>query len=406
MTDSLTKLKTRQSLINTIANRSDLIAIVLNIDYFRETNERGGDNMGDKLLVYAAKKLCEEFDNNYEVYRIHGATFAILAKYDVNKYPYIIEKINTFLSNLQNENDKLVEMNLWLHMTAGIAYGAKPLHYAEDALRRAKNENKRLVIANKNYSCLIMGREDVKQKENVKFAINNNNIVPYFQPIMNIKTGQVEKYECLARMIHNGEAISPIHFIEVSKKMKMYHLISEAMITKSIERFANNQYDFSINLDASDLNDETTKDFLIQSITKHKVGNRLIVEVLETEKWEESIELMQFFDKLKSMGVKIALDDFGNGYNSYSNVTAMKPDIIKIDGSLIRNIDSEGYYQAVKNIVGLAKRLNIQTVGEFVSNEVIHNLCKELDIDHVQGYYISEPLPTIQNEGLLVYCGS
>jgi EAL domain-containing protein (putative c-di-GMP-specific phosphodiesterase class I) len=97
---------------------------------------------------------------------------------------------------------------------------------------------------------------------------------------------------------------------------------------------------------------------------------------------------------VKAYGVKIAIDDFGAGYSNYERLLEYQPDILKIDGCLIRDIDTNSYsYSVVKSIVTFAQEQKLQTIAEFIENETIYNIVKELGVDFSQGYYFGKPEP-------------
>lgn len=113
---------------------------------------------------------------------------------------------------------------------------------------------------------------------------------------------------------------------------------------------------------------------------------------MESESIENFAEIAAFIASVKSFGAKIAIDDFGTGYSNFEYLLRLKADYIKIDGSMIRNIDSDGDAQiVVSTIVDFAKKMGVKTIAEFVENESIYNKVKELGIDYSQGYYFSEP---------------
>lgn len=155
--------------------------------------------------------------------------------------------------------------------------------------------------------------------------------------------------------------------------------------------------DFSINLSYGDIYNNTLISILTDYLQRfQKIGTRLIIEILETESIED-LEVMQLFIKeIRTFGVRIAIDDFGTGHSNFSNIIAIDPDYIKIDGSFIKNIDTDHTsYSLVKGIVNSAKDLNIKTIAEFVHKKEVFDIVKELGIDEFQGYYFSEPLLNI-----------
>ena len=150
----------------------------------------------------------------------------------------------------------------------------------------------------------------------------------------------------------------------------------------------------SINLSFKDILNYEFIDYLDNVLEKLKFEdrNRLVFEILESENLSDYDFLEEFVLKYKKLGVKIAIDDFGSGYSNFIRIIRLKPDYLKIDGSLIKNIDKDNNsYEIVKSIIAFSKTLNIKTIAEYVHSEEIFNLLLELDVDEFQGYYFGKP---------------
>jgi len=151
--------------------------------------------------------------------------------------------------------------------------------------------------------------------------------------------------------------------------------------------------DFSINLSFSDIHNSTTVKYLISKIKKHNVGSRLIIEILETEDAESFQKVRDFVDEMRAMGVRIAIDDFGSGYSNFEHLFAIKPDYLKIDGSLIKKIDEDdNARKLVESMTFLAGKMGIRTIAEFVHSKEVYDICRHVGIDEFQGYYFAEPM--------------
>ena len=154
------------------------------------------------------------------------------------------------------------------------------------------------------------------------------------------------------------------------------------------------QKNITINLSFKDILNYEFIDYLNNALEKLKFEdrNRLVFEILESENLSDYDFLEEFVLKYKKLGVKIAIDDFGSGYSNFIRIIRLKPDYLKIDGSLIKNIDKDNNsYEIVKSIIAFSKTLNIKTIAEYVHSEEIFNLLLELDVDEFQGYYFGKP---------------
>ena len=129
-------------------------------------------------------------------------------------------------------------------------------------------------------------------------------------------------------------------------------------------------------------------------LSQEDFKNRVVFEILESEGIKSYTEVSEFFKEIKKLGGRIAIDDFGSGYSNFEYILKLDVDFIKIDGSLIKNIDKDLYSQViVETIINFAKKLGIRTVAEYVHSEEVYEMAKNLEIDYCQGYYLSPPKP-------------
>jgi EAL domain-containing protein (putative c-di-GMP-specific phosphodiesterase class I) len=164
------------------------------------------------------------------------------------------------------------------------------------------------------------------------------------------------------------------------------------MIENSFRYFANRSEQISINLTADDIVNDEVVEYLILMLDKYNIGERVVLEIVESEGIQNFEEVEHFIRRLKEKGCKIAVDDFGTGYSNFEFLLKLKPDFLKIDGSMIKNIHLDPHvYNVVEIIVAFAKKNGIKTIAEFVSEEVIFDIVKDLGIDYSQGYYFGEP---------------
>jgi EAL domain-containing protein (putative c-di-GMP-specific phosphodiesterase class I) len=264
--------------------------------------------------------------------------------------------------------------------------------------RLLKNRDNSFIVA--NGLALV---EQKRAKENmrivhmIKSALNNSRIVSYFQPIVDNRTNKITKYESLVRLIdENDEVVSPSYFLETAKKSNLYSQITNEVLNHSFEMLKRFDIDISINLSAIDIEQDSTRETILSLLERYKsYSNRVVFEILEDEKIRDFKVVKEFIKDVKSYGVKIAIDDFGAGHSNYERLLNYQPDILKIDGSLIKNIENNSCYciSVVKSIVTFAKEQNLKTVAEFIENEEIFNIIKGLGIDYSQGYYFGKPRP-------------
>lgn len=296
-----------------------------------------------------------------------------------------------------------------IHVRIGL-----PAHYVNTAFSYVRGFVKNILLTEKKYEVLssvdkiidinldiltISYQEEEQSKllneiVFLKNVVDNSNIEPYIQGIFDTKTLKIKKYESLMRLVDSNskEVFSVFPYLEISKKIKLYEKMMKIMVDKTFALFSNQDIEFSINLSYEDIANEAFMKFLYEKINSYKNPKNIIFEILESDFIEDFSVVKEFTTYVRTKGCKIAIDDFGSGYSNMENILKLKPEIIKIDGSLIKNINlSEESKTIVKNIVNMAKELNAKTVAEYVHSKEVFDIVKNMNIDFLQGFYLSEP---------------
>ena len=225
-------------------------------------------------------------------------------------------------------------------------------------------------------------------------AFENDLFVPYFQGIYNNEQNQITKYEALVRIKgDNGKIISPFEFLDVAKLSGLLPQLTRRMIEKTFAFMEDKSCDFSINITEDDLNSHYLLEFLQEKAKEYNiVPYRVTIEILEGISAKGQKNNIAQLKELKRHGYKLAIDDFGAEYSNFERVLALDVDYLKIDARYIKNIDKDKKsYEIVKAIVNFASNMYISTIAEFVHNEAVQKIVKELGITYSQGYYFSEP---------------
>ncbi len=225
------------------------------------------------------------------------------------------------------------------------------------------------------------------------YALENNKVVPYFQGLHNNKTGEIDKYEALMRVVdENGKIYPPGYFLEESKNLKMYLSLSKMLVDKALKLFEGKKSKLSINLSLYDIQSEDFRNWLLQRLKEHPDPSKIIIEFVETENYSNGNELFEFLENARKLGCLVAVDDFGVGYATYTSIISLKPDIIKIDGDIIKNLNLSNDSKIIlSSICYMADLIGAETVSEFVENEEIQNVTLKENIDYSQGYYFAKP---------------
>jgi len=266
------------------------------------------------------------------------------------------------------------------------------------ALRIAKRDKNYFITYNKSMAMTKEYDQNLKWTKRLREAIDTDKITPVFQPIVEINTKKIVKYESLMRMIDDdGSYIAPVHFLELAKKNKLYYQLTKIMIEKTFKKFEDLPYNISINISVVDILNNDIHEFILKTLQSSSICENIIFEIIESEGIENFNQVIEFIDKVKGYGAKISIDDFGTGYSNFEYLMKLKVDYIKIDGSMIKNIDLDEKSQMItQTIVDFAKKMNIQTVAEFVHSKEVYEKVKQLDVDYAQGYYFGKPSEKIE----------
>lgn len=387
-TDSLTGLGNRVSLISFLNYDPTGVLVLINIDRFKEVNDIQGHKTGDSIIQELGSRLFDFMsDEKYTLYRVQADIFAL---YTLKEGLESVEKkVYNFLDTVGKESYVIDGHSFILSYTAGIASDTENLFtYADMALSEAKNKKIRVKIYEDSMNNIKEYKQNILWVKKLHLAIAEDRIIPFYQPIYNYHTDKIEKYECLMRLLEDGEVIPPNHYLPVAKKTKLYPELTHKMVAKSIDKFSLLTQEFSINFSIEDLMNEKLMNFVYDYAEQRDVFDRLVFEIVESEEIEDNESIAKIIDRFKAVGVKIAIDDFGSGYSNYSYLISLKADFVKIDGSIIEYLlEDERAVEVVKSLVSFAKKSNMQTIAEFVSSEELNTLVKSLGVDYAQGFY-------------------
>ena len=396
--DELTLLPNRQKLLRDLKDNKITKIAIININSFRDINNFYGFETGDLVLKKFSQILLDKIYENIELYRVANDIFAICTKNKENLED--IRKICTNIIEHISLNPILINNNsFYLSISIGVARNCKDsavqnnlLSKAEYALRIAKKRDISILFLDENIELYNKLKENKKLIEELKNALISNNLLIYGQKIIN-NFSKKEKYEILMRIkLEDGSILTPYSFLKEAKKAKLYLGMTRMLVKKACEYFKGKDIEFNLNLTLEDIKDQYTMDFIVHTIEKTNTAKQITFEIVESEGIESFTEVSNFIKKAKKLGCKIAIDDFGTGYSNFEYIIKLDVDYIKIDGSLIKNINTDNnLYLTVQTIVGFAKALKIKTVAEFVHNEEVLNCVKNLDIDYSQGFFIDEP---------------
>jgi len=400
ITDIMSPVK---QLTDAIKNSNNLILTYIKIEKFDILEEFYSNDtlelIQEKTKNYLQDKFsCCDID---KVYQLGNGEYGLLLHKsgftDINE---LLQKVKVIQEQIKEDKIDLIDFEYDISVLISIVYdGSRILESARLGIKQLLRTGDYFIIAN---NLAKIKYDDAKKNMEIvsmiKKAISNSKIVSYFQPIIDNKTMKIAKYESLVRLIdENDRVLSPYFFLETSKKTNYYTKITNIVLEYSFDVLKHCGVDISINLSAIDIEQKETREKILHLLENNKnYTSRIVFELLEDEDVREFEIIKEFIKNVKDYGVKIAIDDFGTGYSNFERLLDYQPDILKLDGSLIKNIETSPYsISVVKSIVTFAKEQNIMTIAEFIENESIYKIVKELGVDYSQGYYFGKPEPLI-----------
>ena len=402
--DTLTGLYNRHTLGEDLKKEHFSMLTLVDIDRLQFINDLYGPEVGNQVIIKVSNILAKYAkQTGCKLYRTSGDEFALTHK------NMAYEESFSFITNLSQTTTNMhlfieeIMQEVNVDTTIGLALEHDNiLTHADIALKHAKNNHHQYVIYNNALNSLQKMQEIVEWKNKIETAIATKNIIPVFQPIVDA-TGKILKYETLMRLriVEDGQEklISPYFFLETAIQTKLYPQLSYSIISAALESLKDAEHTLSINLAYNDFTNPEIIDLLSHELSHHDIGHRLIFEIVESENIGDYAILKNFIDKFRHYGVRIAIDDFGAGFSSFQQIVETSPDYIKIDGSLVKDIDSDlSSLTIVKAIIQFSQELGIRVIAEFVHAEHILNILQSLGVKEYQGFYFYEPSVTLIEE--------
>ena len=340
-------------------------------------------------------------NGDWRLYPVHADHYCLHIRKNLS--PRTVDNIVDLLSRRVAAHPFNVGEGLPIHINLCIgatkAEGERGLLYARKALKEARSTADRYIY----YDARTLKEEEKHfgtLYETLVRNIKQKGVEPYYQGIYTTEEcrdggSRPGKYESLMRISdETGLPLSPSLFLERSREYGLYARLMTQMIDKVFDRLDEEEtLQLTINFSYQDFSNPELFGYLEERIRRSGVGHRLTVEILESEAIEDFELLSEKIYRLKHLGVRVAIDDFGSGFANFDTVAALEIDYVKIDGSLISRISDPRYRTILENMVAICHDLGIETVAEFVSDEATQALVREIGIDYLQGYHLHRPEP-------------
>ncbi len=401
--NELTKLPNVNVMNEAALMHENYSVIMLNIDNVAIINTTYGKDVLESLFKESANYLELNLPSNAILYHMSAEEFAIiLDKPSHNQEMLLSSQIKAYFEHTPMCVDDF-RVNIQFSMGIGVhkeddTNKLNVFSQANIALVEAKHRAKGLILMySDDMSSYGSYTQLAKNISILQRDLENESLIPFYQPIVDSFTQKVLKYEVLARIKDETGFISPNKFMEAAEVSGLQTAITKQIMQKSFKYFEGRDLAFSINITKHDLIAKYLVEFLNSKTKKHNIKpQNVTLEILEDIAIEDNDEMIEQINFLSSLGYVIAIDDFGVESSNVSKLSDLDVDYIKIDGTFIKDMDiNEKHLHIVESLVYMAKKLDMKVIAEHVHNEEIYNIVKELGIHYSQGYYFSPPKDSI-----------
>ena len=418
-TDATTGLYNRKGFADRAAELSaeaaargdNLVIISFQIQRFKTVNDQHGYEAGDWLLKSIAVALAAELGEYVVIGRLSGDEFAValaLSAAETEQAEEVAETVLRTVSRPLMLNDRIIQVGAF----AGIASAAATEARIPDVLRRAdiamdrarSGRVARPVWFDAGMERALIAHGEIEQ--GIRFGLEHGQFLPYFEPQVDLATGEVVGFEVLARWMHPlSGIIGPDVFIPVAEEIGLIGRLSEQVITAALREAA--EWDPAIKVSVNISPSQFADGWLAQRIVKILAetsfpAERLVIEITESSLFADMDLARTLVTSLKNQGMRLALDDFGSGFSSLAHIRSLPFDIIKIDRSFVANLNSKRESAAIiRAVTTLAAALSVPVCVEGIESEEAFKAVVRLGCGIGQGWYFGKPTSGEQARELL-----
>jgi diguanylate cyclase (GGDEF)-like protein len=393
--NELTGAASKMALQEALKHKSSKSILYLNIDNFDMINTIYGMGQGNKVLVATVKRLEKFLPKNGSLFHITADEFVILLDDPVeNQEKMFAEQILSLFKEAPiTVDDNTYNINFSIGLDRG--EGMQLFVQSKAASKEAKEHGGACARAFRPDSdYMLKQRRNLYWAKKIKDAIEDDRLIPYFQPIISNSDQSMRHFEVLSRIVsEEGKIIPAEEFIEVAKRTGVVTQISRVIIDKAFKHFSQNKFHFSINVNRYDLEEDYLLDLLLYKCDRYHIEpSRVYLELVEDTSLTNSEFMINQIKKLRETGFHIAVDDFGTEHSMLSRMLQVQADFIKIDSTFIQDLPKNHFHRmVVQNIVEFARKTGMKTVAEHVNSEELQQIVNDLGVDFSQGYYIGKP---------------
>gem|GEM_PF-5991746 len=412
--DSLTGLPNRTLLLDRLEsailraqrNQNMLALLMVDIDNLKLINETLGHNNGDKIILSVANRLHKSIRDTDTLSRSGGDEFILIIEniHHLEDAALMAEKFSRIIDHRMTIMDQDIHIKasigISIYPQDGITIGSL-LSNGDAALYRAKEQGGNIY---EFYSPELgkQARRRLELENNLRRALENDELIVFYQPKIDLITGLADGMEALVRWSHPQQGIiPPDEFIPIAEETGLIIQLGQQVIEKACDQFKKWQdanipvTNISINVSARQFKEQDLVTLLQNTLDKHQLdATHIELELTESTLLKNEHEAEAILTQLHDMGIKISIDDFGTGYASLAYLKRLPIDVLKIDKSFTDGILHDPDDIAIVNaIYGLAKGFGLKLVAEGIETKEQLEKIKKLGVDYGQGYFWSPPKP-------------
>ncbi|KJU82588.1 PAS/PAC sensor-containing diguanylate cyclase/phosphodiesterase [Candidatus Magnetobacterium bavaricum] len=386
--------------------------MVIDFDNFKTINDSYGHHFGDRFLQLAAITLRQSLRDGDILARYGGDEFTIILPETTDEQALLVA---TRLTNDLEALDLKDPNGKKIITTVSIGISICPTHsrdikdlfrIADNAMYKSKKKGKNMISLPTTEDITTVSLQNKEKSLFLLNAVNKKeNIIPHFQPIINVQTGKIEINELLMRLVKDGKLLVAGEFIDIAENIGIVHNLDYIIIEKAFDKIRAEGYTGQLFVNLSPRSLTITR--FIPTVVKLTTGygikpSNVVFKLTERETVKNLAIMERFILELKHEGFKFAIEDFGSGFSSYHYIKRIPIDYIKIEGEFIKGMLKDVVYHAfVRSMATLAMELNIRTVAKYVETPEILKGLSVMGVDYAQGYFIGMPSELIRNsEGM------
>jgi diguanylate cyclase (GGDEF)-like protein len=377
--------------------------LLVDLDRFKELNDALGHVAGDQLLCDIGDRLARRLDDASMVARLGGDEFAVV----FDDQALAVDQLHLGQRVLDALDQPFEIEGLRVDVAASVGVALAP-HHADGSADLVRHADVAMYVAKRARSGVevydatddVFDARRLELAAEVRRAIDEHELVAFFQPKVHIASGATVGAEALVRWQHPERGLlGPGEFMPVVESTELITPLTMSMLDMALAALselpeANRDLKVAVNLAAGSLTDVTLPSQVADALVRHGVtADRLELEITETSLLGDPARVLRVLTALSDMGVTLAVDDFGTGYASLAYLTELPVDVVKIDQSFVRDLSDPHQMAVTRYSIELARTLGLETVAEGVEDPLTLDTLASLGCDLAQGYHFSRPLP-------------